>query len=363
MSRHRLFYIVCRLVIPLWLLAGAIVKLTERNPKLLPPSILTVVQFFDGWFGASGTAWLDLSMRLIVILECALVAVMLCMPHFARRVAIAVLSLFCVILLSGIVPAFLDKGFEGAWKGSCGCFGSGGPNPLIMLAIDFTLLVLALISKPRAARPTPLPATFGMPSAIAFTLITAAIALALPARSGITIVVPVPDPQPVQPAPVPPVDNPTVAPAPVAPVAALWPGMPAAAAPYYVPDFATWRGARLDGQELARLMAPAPPATINTGTWFVMFYREDCEHCHELLQTYFSGPLKIPTLTVAIPDTDPAASLEMPCSECQNRTLLKGPDYVLTTPVLMRVVDGVITDIVTDSEDHAAVERCISGTK
>lgn len=362
MSRHRLFYIVCRLVIPLWLLAGAIVKLTERNPKLLPPPILTVVQFFDGWFGASGTAWLDLSMRLIVVLEFALVAVMLCMPHFARRIAIAILSLFCVILLSGIVPAFLDKGFEGAWKGSCGCFGSGGPNPMIMLAIDSTLLLLALISKPRPARPTPLPASFGMPSAIAFTLITAAIAFALPARSEIAIVVPDPGPAPLEPILVPPLD-PIAPPAPVASVATPWTGMPAAAAPYYVPDFTTWRGTRLDGQELARLMTPAPPATINAGTWFVMFYREDCEHCHELLQTYFSGALTTPTLTIAVPDTDPAASLEMPCSECQNRTLLKGPDYVLTTPVLMRVVDGVITDIVTDSEDRVGVERCIAGVK
>ena len=107
-------------------------------------------------------------------------------------------------------------------------------------------------------------------------------------------------------------------------------------------------------------MTPAPPTSINTGTWFVMFYREDCEHCHELLQKYFSGPLKTPTLTIAIPDTDPAASLEMPCSECQQRKLFKGPDYVLTTPVLLKVVDGIVTIVVTDPEDHAAVERCLA---
>ncbi len=362
MSRHRLFYIVCRLVIPLWLLAGAIVKLTERNPKLLPPPILAGVQFFDGWFGASGTAWLDLSMRLIVILEFALVAVMLCMPHFALRIAIAILSLFCVILLSVIVPAFMDKGIEGAWKGSCGCFGSGGPNPLIMLAIDFTLLALALISKPRPARPVPLPSTFGMPSAIALTIIAAAVAVAVPARSEIAIDAANPDPPIVEPIPANSGD-PRLAPVVIATTPAPWTGLPAAAAPYYVPDFSLWRGTRLDGQELARLMTPTPPATINGGTWFVMFYREDCDHCHELLQTYFSGPLTTPTLTIAIPDTDPAASLEMPCSECQIRTLLKGPDYVLTTPVLMRVVDGVITDIVTDPEDRAAVERCIAPAK
>ncbi|MSR68952.1 MAG: hypothetical protein EXS17_01200, partial [Phycisphaerales bacterium] len=358
MSRHRLFYIVCRLVIPLWLLAGAIVKLVERNPKLLPPPVLAVVQFFDGWFGASGGAWFDLSMRLIVVGEFALVAVMLCMPRLARAVAVATLSLFCVILLSVIVPAFLDKGWEGAWKGSCGCFGSGGPNPLIMLAIDLTLLVLALISKPRVARPVPLPSTFGLPAAVALTVIwSSLVVFVVPERSKIEIVVPNPAPPLGAPAPVNP-ENPTVIPVVVAPVANPWTGLPATAAPYYVPDFSTWRGTRLDAQELARLMTPAPPTTINSGTWMVMLYREDCDHCHEILQKYFSGPLATPTLTIAIPDTDPAASQEMPCSECQIRKLLKGPDYVLTTPVLMRLDDGVITDIVTDSEDHAAIERC-----
>ncbi len=359
MSRHRLFYIVCRLVIPLWLLAGAVVKLSERNPKLLPPPVLNVVQFVDGWFVASGVASLDLSMRLIVLGEFALVAVMLCMPRFARLVAIATLSLFCVILLSVITPAFLDKGFEGAWKGSCGCFGSGGPNPVIMLAIDLVLLLLAILSKRRVWAHADLPRSFGMPSAIALTLVGAAIAFAIPARGEITIVAPIPDPPSVDPPLVNPQDPP-VNPVVVATLPAPWPAMPATAQPYYIPDFASWRGTRLDSQELARLTTPAPPPSINTGTWFVMLYREDCDHCHELLQTYFSGPLATPTLTISIPDTDPAASLEMPCGECQLRTLVKGPDYVLTTPVLLRVVDGVITDIVTDPEDRAAVERCIA---
>ncbi len=360
MSRHRLFYIVSRLVIPLWLLGGAIVKLTERNPKLLPPPVLSVVQFFNGWVSVTPVVWLDVSMRAIVFAEFTLVAVMLCMPRFARSVAIAILSLFCIILLSLIVPAFVTSGFTGAWKGSCGCFGSGGPNPVVMLAIDFTLLVLAVISRRRPAHDAAESVWLGLPSAVTLACIGAAVVVMVPPRSDIAIIAPTPEL--VVPAPAVVTErNPPTVPQVVPSVVTPWPGMPASADPYYVPDFSTWRGSRLDSQAMARLMTQPPPATINTGTWFVMFYREDCDHCHDLLQSHFSGSLTTPTLTIAIPDTDPAASLEMPCSECQLRTLLKGPEYVLTTPVLLRVVDGVITDLVTDPEDRAALDRCLAG--
>ena len=370
MSRSRLYYLVCRLAIPLWLLAGAIFKLTELNPKLLPPTVFSVVQFFDGWFGSSGNAWLDLSIRLIVLAEFALVAVMLCMPRIARAAAITTLSLFCIILLAVIVPGFIDKGWEGAWKGSCGCFGAQGPSPVIMLGIDATLLVLALFSK-RREQAQRIRATFGLPSAVTLAIIGAAATALVPARAEIVIVQPSPpiiDPvvPPVNPLVEPPVVdplvvNPVVNP-PVVPIPAPakgWPGMPATAAPYYVPDFTTWTGTRLDSQEIARLMTVAPPPTINSGPWFVMFYREDCDHCHELLATHFSGSLSTPTLTISIPDTDPAASLEFPCSECHVRTLLKGPDYVLTTPLLMRVMDGVITYVVIDAEDSSSIDQCL----
>ena len=380
MSRHRLFFFVCRLAIPLWLLAGAIYKLIERNPKLLPPPVFTLVQSMDGWLWLTGTAWLDSATRLIILGELALVAIMLCMPRLARTVAIAVLGLFCIILLSVILPEFQKGGFAQAWKGSCGCFGASGPNPLIMLGIDSTLLVLALLSKRTPSTPE-LPIQFGWPSSAALAVIASVIVSVVSDRAAIELPPEVPqtdpspelvspDPAPVAPTPVSP-STPTktetdqtttkIAPAPVPAVAAVpWPGFPKKAAPYYVPEFAKWVGNRLDSQDLARLMTPAPPASINSGTWLVMFYREDCEHCHELLQNYFSGPLKTQTLTIAIPDTDPAAALEMPCSECQLRSLFKGPDYVLTTPVLMKVVDGIVTDVVTDSDNHPAIERCIA---
>lgn len=366
MSRHLLYFYICRLAVPLWLLAGAIYKLIERNPKLLPPPVFSVVQSMDGFLWMTGTTWLDTAIRLIILAEFALVSAMLCMPRIARTTAIAVLSLFCLILLLMIVPEFQKGGFAQAMKGSCGCFGASGPNPVVMLGIDATLLVLALLSK-RTMKSPEVSIKFGLPSGAMLFVISLCIVILVPNRA--EIVMPTESEQANSIATVlsPPTDSSVTPAAPSATTNVAtsnspipWPGFPKQAAPYYVPEFAKWVGTRFDSQEMARLITPAPPASINTGTWFVMFYREDCEHCHELLQTYFSGPLKTPTLTIAIPDTDPAASMEMPCSECQDRKLFKGPDYVLTTPVLLKVVDGVVTIVVTDSQDRASVERCLA---
>lgn len=342
MFRAIAYSYVCRLVVPVWLLAGAIFKLVELNPKLLPPPVLSVVTGTDGAFGVSGGEWLDLAMRIIVAGEFLLAAAMLTMPRFARAVSIATLALFCAILGSVIADAFREKGFEGVLKGSCGCFGSAGPNPLVMLGIDGVLLILSILAR-RSPRAMQVGRMFGLPACLLLTAIGAIAAAMSPARSEIDLT---------------PVDPPKAADA--VPAATAWPGLPAKAAPYYIPDFPTWLNTRLDSQEFARLMTPAPPESINQGTWFILLYRMDCDHCHELMTEHFTGHLATPVLAIAIPDTDPAASLEMPCEECQLRTLVKGPEYVLTTPVLLRLENGVITRMATDHEDTAALDACLA---
>ncbi len=340
----------CRLIIPLWVLAGASFKLAERNPKLLPAPVLEPVLALGSALGLTGVEWLDNAMRAIIFLELALAAIMLAMPRLARVAAIVTLVVFCAVLFGVLVPAFRSGGLEGALKGSCGCFGQSGPNPLLMLAIDLTLLVAAILAK-RSAIAAPVTASTGLPRFAILVGIGLIPLILVPARAAIDL-----EPPPERGPTAQQATSPSIA----TPVAAPWPPRPAQAAPYYIPEFATWTGTRLDAQEMVRLIDPGAPEGLNSGTWFVMFYREDCEHCHELLAEHFSGTLATPTLTIAIPDTDPAASLEMPCGECQQRRLVKGPEYVLTTPVLMRVEDGVITRMAADHEDRDSIARCLA---
>ena len=45
----------------------------------------------------------------------------------------------------------------------------------------------------------------------------------------------------------------------------------------------------------------------------------------------------------------------MPCDECLLHTLPEGPQYVISTPVLMTIEGGTVLAVCEDSEDQAAV--------
>ena len=74
---------------------------------------------------------------------------------------------------------------------------------------------------------------------------------------------------------------------------------------------------------------------------------------------HFSGELPAPTLAVAIPDTDPANALEMPETACSFGELVAGPQYVVQTPVVAVIEDGVVTCVYTGADDEAKLLECL----
>jgi hypothetical protein len=236
-----------------------------------------------------------------------------------------------------------------------------------MLLIDGTLLAGVMLTG-KACGCGQRSWTAGGGRAAIVAAIGIAVAFGMPARSvqledpaSTTPTTPT-DAPPVTPPANPPA-NPPVNPPAVAPSVptSSWPARPSQVQPYYLPDFATWVGKPLASQpEMALLDAP-PPATIASGTWIVMLYRADCEHCHEVLETHFVGSLKRPALLIGIPDHDPANEQPMPCTECTIRTFLKGPNYVVQTPVVMRIKDGVVEAVCTDHEDGASLAEVLEG--
>ncbi|MFO0875368.1 MAG: hypothetical protein U0575_15555 [Phycisphaerales bacterium] len=139
--------------------------------------------------------------------------------------------------------------------------------------------------------------------------------------------------------------------------AAPWPGAPSVQ-PTYAPDFETWKGRRLDGQNLALQILPAV-VDLNRGRWHVLFYRADCDHCHDLMANYLVGEREPRVVAVRVPDTDPAQDLEMPLTNAVLRGLPLGVNYVFTTPVLLTVVDGVVVGLSTDPENDAEVRAAL----
>jgi len=101
------------------------------------------------------------------------------------------------------------------------------------------------------------------------------------------------------------------------------------------------------------------PGDLANGSQYMIFYRKDCEHCHELMELYFSSELPAPTTVVAVPERDgfPTENIqEVPCFECRTAELPAGVDWFFQTPVLVRLFDGVVECV---SEVDPVAPECL----
>jgi hypothetical protein len=159
--------------------------------------------------------------------------------------------------------------------------------------------------------------------------------------------------------PTPQVQQPAVKPDP----ATVWPGLPEKFDRNYLPEFAEFVGKRFSEIPFARLIDGQVPADFLKGRWIVIYFREDCDHCHMMLSSYFTGKLPVKTMTLAIPDADPNNIMENPCDECVKLSLVKGPTYIVGTPVVLALNDGVVECVVENVDDMAALEGCLKFPK
>ncbi|MHC4794572.1 MAG: hypothetical protein ACYTDE_09780 [Planctomycetota bacterium] len=341
--------LLVRILIPLWVLAGASVKLYTLNPKLLPEPVLLVVRDSARLFEVTDLNWwLGFSLRSMIGVEIMLALVMFASPRLARFAASFILTVFLAVLVATMAMAANRDGISAIWSGSCGCFGSVSPPPLGMFAIDALLLLGVIFLRP--IREAATPARLG--SVLAAAAIGFGLAFSVPSPK-ITIAIPA----------TPAVDETTSPAGPGAVTEATgWGAAATELEPFYVADFASWVGSPLSSQPLAKLISRPLPDWIDTDRFHLVLYREDCEHCHTLLEDHFLGPLEIPTIAVAVPDIDPANALPMPCEECLLHTLPEGPQYVISTPVLMTVEGGTVLAVCEDSEDQAAVVATLDAT-
>jgi hypothetical protein len=267
------------------------------------------------------------------------------------------MGLFCALL----AQILLSGG------SSCGCFGSNGPHPGVMLGIDATMLACAILLPTRRSYMKCVPTLLVIVGA---TVVSSIVAFAVPGRGAVSMPDPPATTNPADPpANTPPATTPpaTTPPATTPPATAEvkpWPPMPGTIQPYYNFEAKDWLGKRLDSQEMALLMT-STPINPNAGRLHIVFMRDDCDHCHKLLETYFGGKLQTPVLSIAIPDAT-GTPLPNPCKECAKTSLVKvgsAPIYMITTPVLMTVKDGVVISICADTEKAEEVRKTLDAGK
>lgn len=329
--------ILCRVVVPTWLLAGAVFKLMELDWKLLPPPVRSFSGTIGEWLGRDPEMWLDFTMRFIIGSELVLAVLMIASARLARPIAMFVLSLFVLILTIVLGQGYdSEVGLSSLFSGDCGCFGSSGPPPIVMIAIDATLLVLTIFLRPTQGRARLQPVIIGI-CILAFIP-----PFVIPERT-------LQNEESTSPATTELDEN-------------GWELPPATLKPNYFPQFQEWLGQPLKDQELARLLPRPLPAGVATGDQLVIFYRGDCDHCQEMFLTYFSAPeLETPVLAVDVMDYDLSGSLEFYCDACTVTELPSGPSYLIQTPVVLRLEDGIITCVGDGASTDEEIESCIYG--
>ena len=345
-------WITCRIVVPLWVLTGAIFKLNELDWKLLPPPVRSTCEWIGSGLGQDPDLWLGFSMRFLIGTELLLVGLMFASTRLARPLAAAVLTLFVVILITVLAQGYDSaKGLQSLIGGDCGCFGSAGPPASVMLLIDACLLGCVLFFKPRSGYghgPGYLIGAFIISAVIGY-----AVAFAVPERT---------------------IQNTSQGEVSMDQGAGLnaeaapqldangWPLPPASLKPNYYPRFDTWLGLKLKDQEVAQLLPRPIPLDLDEGEKLVVFYRGDCDHCQEMFLTHFSDlELPLPTLAIDVMDYAPEGLLEFYCDGCATAELPSGPSYLIQTPVVVRLKDGVITCIADGSGSDEDAEQCIYG--
>jgi len=339
--------LLARVIVPLWVLAGAGFKLYERDARLLPEPIIDIVRFFAyGFVDERSQVWLlDSTLRTLIGIELALVVAMVIAPKISRFVASFTLVVFLLVLAEVMRRDFFAGGISQMFSGSCGCLGAKSPPPPLMFLIDAALLAGVLFFPIRSSfgaaslRLVPLGLVFGGIAAFSLAVLT-------PPR---TMIVIIPEDeedvveisQPDEPRTD---DRPTVRPddrPDPRPAAATWPAPPEPASMYF-PQVANWLGRPMVEIDLLRQMRPAPPAELLAGISYIVVYRGDCGNCHELLAALMAGDRAPRTITLRVAEGDPAADKEMPSDRFHRRNLPGGPNYVLTAPLLAIAVDGVI---------------------
>lgn len=357
-----------RVVVPLWLLAGALFKFWTLDPRLLPEPVRDFLQWLSNSIGSDYGPFLMFSFRSMVAVELVLVGVMFFVPKYARAAAIAILSLFCAILLVEVVyifqgSDFAKKGFK-AFLAPCGCFGSKSPPTIVTLAIDATLLLGCILCAPfRGSLSIPRWPMSGV-AGVASLVVGFGLAFGKPERV-------IENPHATEPVAVdgtngnaetPPATPNDASPTKTAGGAPPWPAAPEKLkASYYISEQKVL-GQRIDTLDIAILINRPLPGNLNEGRWHLVYYRRDCEHCHDILTRFFGKDLPAPTIAVEMPDTDGAA-LPMPCKDCKLHTLPKGPDYVIMPPLVMTVQDGIVVGITTDVDKKGAVEAVLNAGK
>jgi hypothetical protein len=260
------------------------------------------------WLGGLGFD-LRFVLEFSIAVELVVVGVMILVPGLARFAGIVMLGSFLPVLIGDVALG----------ASSCGCFGAVQIPPWVTLVTDVVFLV-SLVFLARGIPPLKMPRSLPTWQVVAvgiWSVLSVAVAFGL-TPSGISGE-----------------SNGSGG----SEVTSAGP-----AEGYYLPDYTTWIGTPFVELDLAGWIRGLPE-DLEEGQQYVLFYRKDCEHCHELMEFFFADELPLPTTAVAVPEKAGFPSVGVQpfvCGSCRLAELPAGVDWFMQTPVLVRLTAGVV---------------------
>ncbi|MBL4770689.1 MAG: hypothetical protein JKY61_06010 [Planctomycetes bacterium] len=297
-----------------WLLAGALFKLLKGSPADLPPTILQMspLSVYDTFRGA-------------IAIELCIVALALIWPRLGWMCLTAIYIVFL-----GLLGKLVAAGAE-----SCGCLGGSIKlAPWVMMAIDGTLLVLLLASRPwkrlpKTRKPMLRVVTLVPIFAVAFLLPwTKFMEVVLPPKvtgnGDNTIVVKGADPAPVK-------------------------------GDFYMFNIEDWEGEFFYDLDLGRLTNPAGGLQTLPAPLHVVLYRKSCEHCRDHISELATNPPDDwPIALVRIPEIDDENAVDVielkPDGHFALELMPLERGYGITTPSSFDVDEGFMVTNVKEVE-------------
>ncbi len=292
--------ILARFVVPLYFTLGAVMKMIDASPTHLPAALIK----------ASGAVGIDLMylLQLSIAGELAVAGLMVLVPRLARPVGLFLLGAFLPVLIGDLALG----------ASSCGCFGAVAIPPWITLIVDGGLFLGLWYfgRKAPSLRVERILPTF--PVVLAGCWVVLSFMIGFGVDGG-----PVPNPGEGN-------------------EESVSGALPSEG--FFLPQLDSWIGRSWSDLDVAAWIEGVQPGAIE-GTQYVLFYRKDCEHCHELMEAWFADQLPGPTVAIAVPEKNgfPTENLQpFVCSDCSLAELPAGVDWFFQTPVLVRLEDGVV---------------------
>lgn len=316
--------VLVRIIVPLWVLTGALFKITERSPSLLPRDFLKQVESlgFDLY-------WV---LATLIVIEFIAVLIMVFIPKLARLMAVLMLVAFCLVLLNELRAGNFS---------SCGCLGSASPPPWLMLIIDFLLLMGVVAFKPKPLEIVSDRAAWALVSVLIMITSATTLGLVLSEMSPTTIVK-VEQEQPISPASTDDTEtSETTAPEVPATTGADTMTLPA----YYLVDTSDWGDRNVRDIDMIQYVDGLADS-LQSGRQYLIFYSRTCDHCQMLLEMHFGFGSPVPTTLVAVPENKSGFAtdglLDQPCMDCRELELPVGCEWLLTPPLVLALEDGVV---------------------